>query len=368
MRIRSSAIVVAAFVAFMAAPARSVEPPRARPTLADVEDTIRRVMEHERIPGMVVGFANDSCTWVRAYGYSDLENHVDMRPDASFRLASVQKTMTAVAVLQLVEQGRLDLDAPIQTYVPYYPRKRWDVTARQLLSHLGGIPHYVDREREQHFKTHFTTRQAIAVFENFPLESEPGTTYHYSSYGYDLLGAAIEGASGTSYADYMREHVWHPARMEDTRMDDPLAIIPRRVCGYQIVDSAVVNSEFVDVSSRFAAGGTRGTVADLLKFMKALGNGTLLQPRGEALMRAPAHDRANRPVPYAMGWQIPPFRDRGEIVTNDGGQQETRTFILWSPRERFCMALAMNLEADVYGPIVTTLFGYLAGRALVIER
>jgi CubicO group peptidase (beta-lactamase class C family) len=325
-------------------------------------------MARERIPGLVVGFTLDTCTWVRAFGTADVENGTPMAPNSSFRLASVQKAMTAVAVLQLAERGQLDLDAPIQRYVPYFPRKPWPVTARRVLSHLGGIPHYVNRDVEQHIREHRSTRQAIDIFAGFDLIAEPGTRYSYSSYGYNLLGAAIEGASGLSYSEYMRTRVWAPAAMFDTRMDDPLGIVPGRVRGYQLVGDTLRNSEFIDVSSRFAAGGTRGTVPDLLRFMAALDGGRLLRDSTRAEMVRPAHTRDGHAVPYAMGWQIPPFRDRGSLVTNDGGQQETRTFILDDPDHHVRIALAMNLEADVYGPIVVELYRSLTGRTLVVER
>ncbi len=337
-------------------------------SLAAVERLIAETMRLESIPGLVVGFSKDGCRWVKAYGTADLENGTPMDTASMFRLASVQKTMTAVAVLQLAERGRLDLDAPIQRYVPYFPTKPWPITARELLGHLSGIPHYVDREREQHFTKHVGTREAIAVFQDFDLVAEPGTKYLYSSYGYNLLGAAIEGASGKGYADYLRDHVWAPAGMRDTRMDDPVALIPRRVRGYQRVDGAVTNAEFIDVSSRFAAGGTRGTVPDLLRFLEALGSDRLLTPASRALMWTPMTTRAGERVPYAMGWQIPPFTNRGSLVMNDGGQPETRTFILSVPDQHFAMALAMNLEADVYAPIVFKVVEAALGLRLVRER
>ncbi|HEV3486048.1 MAG TPA: alpha/beta fold hydrolase, partial [Vicinamibacterales bacterium] len=285
--------------------------------------------------------------------------------DSVFRLASVQKSMTAVAVLQLAEQGKLDLDADIQTYVPYYPRKPHRITARQLLSHLGGVPHYVHRDVEQHIKTHKTTREAVEIFANFDLIAEPGTRYSYSSYGYNLLGAAIEGASGMPYGEYMTRYVWRPAGMPDTRMDDPEELIPNRVRGYRRVDGQLKNSEFIDVSSRFAAGGTRGTVPDLLRFLRAILNHTLLSAKTTELMLTPARTRSGEEIPYALGWQIPPIENRGRIVFNDGGQQETRTNFFLDPASDFGMALAMNLEADIYFPVMARLWELVQGRPLV---
>ncbi len=300
------------------------------------EAAVLAEMQKSHIPGLTIGFVKDDYLWVKGFGTSDLENNTLATADSAYRYASVQKSMTAVAVLQLVEQGRMDLDAEIQTYVPYFPRKEHPVTVRQLLGHLGGIPHYVDRAKEQHIREHKTTREAIAIFESFPLAAEPGTKWVYSSYGYNLLGAAIEGASKQSYADYMRDHVWRPAGMAATRMDDPLALIPHRVRGYQLVDGELRNSEFIDISSRFAAGGTRGTVPDLLRFMKALNEGKLLSPQSIATMVTPMVTRGGGHTGfpgtegYAMGWNVMK-QPSGLVYVNDGGQQETRTFILNVP-------------------------------------
>ncbi|MFP5247571.1 MAG: serine hydrolase domain-containing protein, partial [Thermoanaerobaculia bacterium] len=239
---------------------------------------------------------------------------------------------------------------------------------RQLLSHLGGISHYVNRDLEQHIKTHKSTRESVAIFENFDLVAEPGTKYSYSSYGYNLLGAAIEGASKQSYGDYMRDHVFRPAGMLHTRLDDPVALIPYRVRGYRLADGVLQNSEFIDISSRFAAGGTRGTVGDLLRFMKALHTGKLLSPQSVQSMYTQAKTKSGEPVPYSLGWQIVPFENRESIVANDGGQQETRTFILLEPARNFGMAMAMNLEADVYGPVIFKLYELVNGRPLRLLR
>jgi CubicO group peptidase (beta-lactamase class C family) len=325
------------------------------------EEFVREQMEKNKIPGLTVGFIKDDYVWVKGFGYADVENKVPAKAESSYRLASVQKSMTAAAILQLVEQGKINLDAEVQTYVPYFPKKKFPITVRQLLYHLGGIPHYVNRDAEQHIKVHKTTREAIAIFENFDLVAEPGTKFSYSSYGYNLLGAVIEGASGQPYADYMREHVWGPLGMSGTRMDDPLDLIPDRVRGYQLINGALKNSEFIDVSSRFAAGGARGTVLDLLKFMRGLNDGKLLSQGSVALMYAPTKTRGGsisgfpKTAGYAMGWNLVPQKS-GLVVINDGGQQETRTFILNFPAKKFALAVAQNLERDDDGAIIFRLY------------
>jgi CubicO group peptidase (beta-lactamase class C family) len=325
------------------------------------EDFVRQQMEKDKIPGLTVGFIKDDFIWVKGFGYADLENKTLASADSAYRLASVQKSMTAAAILQLAEQGKINLDAEVQTYVPYFPKKKYPITVRQLLYHLSGLPHYVNRDVEQHIKEHKTTREAIAIFEGFDLIAEPGTKFSYSSYGYNLLGAVIEGASKQSYADYMREHVWQPLGMNNTRMDDPLDLIPNRVRGYQIIDGELKNSEFIDVSSRFAAGGARGTVTDLLRFMKGLNDGKILSPKSIELMYTPTRTRDGivsgfpKTAGYAMGWSLVPQSD-GLVVINDGGQQETRTFILNFPEKKFAIAIAQNLERDDYGELIFRLY------------
>jgi CubicO group peptidase (beta-lactamase class C family) len=332
-----------------------------RDKLRAFENFVRQQMEKNKVPGLTVGFIKDDYIWVKGFGFADLENKIPAKAESAYRFASVQKSMTAVAILQLAEQGKINLDAEVQTYVPYFPKKKYPITVRQLLYHLGGIPHYVNRDLEQHIKEHKTTREAIAIFENFDLIDEPGIKFSYSSYGYNLLGAVIEGASKQSYADYMREHIWQPLGMNDTRMDDPLDLIANRVRGYQIVNGELKNSEFVDVSSRFAAGGTRGTITDLLKFMKGLNDGKVLSPKSVDLMYAPMRTRDGnlsgfpKTAGYVMGWNLAPQSD-GLVVINDGGQQETRTFILNFPSKKFALAVAQNLESDDDGAIIFRLY------------
>jgi len=336
--------------------------------VADFGPFVVGQMAERRIPGLTIGFFKGDCTWIAAFGFSDLEARVPARIESAYRYASVQKSMTAAAVLALAEEHRIDLDAEIQSYVPYFPRKRWPVTVRQLLGHLGGIPHYVNRELEQHLTVHKSTREAVAIFADYDLVAEPGTKYSYSSYGYNLLGAAIEGATGKPYGDVMRERIWGPAGMTSVRLDDPLALIENRVRGYQLVQGELRNSEFIDVSSRFAAGGTRGTVPDLLRFLRAMADGKLLSPASLDLVYTSMTGRDGRPIGYSAGWLIPRVANRGRLVLNDGGQQETRTYILLDPDDRFGIAFAMNLEANVYGPIVLDLYRRIEGRPLEIQR
>ncbi len=330
------------------------------------DEFVARQMANEQTPGVTVGFMKDDFVWVKGYGYSDLENKVPAKAESAYRLASVTKSMTAVAILQLVEKGKINLDAEVQTYVPYFPKKPWPVTVRQVLGHLGGISHYKNAEQELHIKTPKSTRESIAIFENFDLVAEPGTRYNYSSYGYNLLGAVIESASGMPYGEYMRKNVWQPAGMNDTRMDDPLEVIPNRVRGYQLIDGKIRNSEFIDISSRFAAGGTRSTVPDLLKYAKAMMDGKLISNSSMELMSTSMATKAGRLTDYAMGWETTPFNGRYMLI-HSGGQQETRTLLYLMPARRMAFAAAINFENGNPGAYVERLFQLITGAPVTLD-
>lgn len=329
-------------------------------SLRAFETDVHRFMQKNKIPGLTIGFVKNDYVWVKGFGYGDVENKIPATADSAYRLASVQKTMTAVAILQLGEQGKVNLDADVRTYVPYFPQKTYPVTVRQLLGHLGGIRHYY--KSEEHFTTHKTTKQSIAIFAGSPLVVPPGTKFSFSSYGYDLLGAVIEGASHQSYADYMRTHIWEPLGMDNTHMDDRRVFIPNRVRGYQLINGQVKPSELIDVSSRFGSAGTRASVVDLLKFMNGLNEGKLLSRPSMDLLITPMKTQSGSisglspNAGYGMGWEVSRIKNT-RAAFHTGGQQETRTFVVNVPDEHLSIAFAMNLEdGKSDGPLVYELF------------
>ena len=319
-----------------------VEQPYEQAILA-FERFVSEQMAFDQTPGISVGFIKDDFTWARGFGFADLENSIPATPDSSYRMASITKTFTAFAVLQLAEAGKMDLEKEIHTYVPYFPQKKWPISVRQLLGHLGGIPHYVDRDKELHYKTHKKTREAIAIFQDYNLLAQPGTQYHYSSYGYNLLGAAIEEVTGQSYGEYIHQNIFGPLGMDDSRMDDPTVTIPNRVKGYRVMNGQVSPSEFVDMSSRFAAGGTRSTITDLLKYARGIMQGKLLAPQTWRKMLVPMATKEGILTGRGMSWSVRPRRGHFQL-SHGGSQAETKTYLLLFPLANFAVAIASNLE------------------------
>ncbi|MFM7485481.1 MAG: serine hydrolase domain-containing protein, partial [Cytophagales bacterium] len=154
----------------------------------------------------------------RGFGLADVENKLPVTPNTRFRINSVSKSLTSAALIKLSSENKLDLDAPIQKYIPSFPLKKYSFTTRQLAGHLDGIRDYhqndlSDLVRTEHYET---ATQAIKIFENDSLLCKPGSKGHYSKFGGNLIGAVIEGASGQNYLDYMQEHIWKPMAMMNT--------------------------------------------------------------------------------------------------------------------------------------------------------
>jgi CubicO group peptidase (beta-lactamase class C family) len=320
-----------------------------------------RVMKAQQMPGLSVAVVHGDFRWSRGFGFADLENQVPATAESSYRMASVTKPMTAVAVLRLADEGKIDLNADVQTYAPFFPRKKFPITIRQLLSHQGGISHYRNYFKEGRIKEPKTTREAVAIFAGFDLVNEPGTKFSYSSYGYNLLGVIVEEVSRQPFATYMTENVWKPLGMTSTLMDDPRAIIPHRVDGYALdPQRKLLRSEYVDVSSRFGGGGTRSTVGDMVRLMEGLAEGKVLKPETREQSWSMQATRDQRLTRYGLGFGLY-SRNGRYVIAHSGSQQETRTSLTYLPRAGLIVALASNFEDADLDPLEEKLIELFAG-------
>jgi len=314
--------------------------------LQKIEQLISSEMARASVPGVSLAIATDGkIQWAGGFGMADLENFVPMTANTRVRLASISKTITAVAVMQLVEKGKIDLDAPIRRYVPEFPEQQWPVTVRQVMTHTAGIRAY--RGTEMNSTTHYTdARSPMLVFSKDPVEFEPGTKYSYSTYGYTVLGAALETAAGQSMVDYFREHIFIPAGMDTIRDDSVHAIIPHRARGYQLRPNGVVeNCELSDTSNKIAGGGLISTASDLVKFALALHGGKLLKRETMDQMFSAAVLRDGTKAPYGLGFEL--REENGiRIVGHTGGQRGTQTYLVTIPSKGIAFAYMMNLEAS----------------------
>lgn len=316
---------------------------------AAVDHLLSTYISAHHVPGLSVAVVtNGRVAYLHGYGVADVENSVPATPDTVYRLASVSKPLTAVGTMRLVEKGRLNLDAPIQEYCPAFPKKPWTITTRELLSHQSGIRDYRDEAETRNTRHYNSIQEALSQFSKDPLDFEPGTRMHYTSYGYVALGCVLEGASGSDYKSFMRDAVFVPAGMTETMLDDVFAIVPHRAHGYQLTDGGqLLNAAFVDVSNKPPGSGINSSVRDMGAFLSALYDGRLVSAQTFAEMLVPSKTQDGKPTIYGLGFYRggPICEYRGLLEAGHGGdQQGVSTAMELLPSERFGVVLLCNLE------------------------
>jgi serine beta-lactamase-like protein LACTB, mitochondrial len=326
---------------------------RLSPTqLQSIRALIERMIAAHNVPGATFAIGlGGQVAWSEGFGYSDIENHVKALSETAYRTASIGKAMTATAAMELVEQHKLDLDVPIQTYCPRYPAKEWPITARDLISHTSGIRHYegpnVDAES---FNTHHYEHvsDALDQFKDDPLKQQPGEDMLYTTWGYVVLGCVVEGASHEEYRSFMRKAIFDPSGMAATRDDDPRAIIPNRARGYVFEDGELKNSRWSDMSSKMAAGGWVSTAPDLVRFMNAWMQGRLVSPPTMKLMLEPYKLRSGTIDNFGLGLFIDDYHGM-KAALYGGGTAQVSALIFFVPEKQLAIAGMFDLEG-IPGP------------------
>jgi CubicO group peptidase (beta-lactamase class C family) len=347
--------------------AQTIGPSELPPAKTDAIDTaVTAEMARQSIPGLTVAVGQAGVIrFSRGYGAADLENNVPAKSATVYRLASVSKPMTAVAVLQLAERGAIDLDTPVWKYVPAFPEKPWPVTVRQLLGHLGGVRRYREDE-PTNTRAYASTLDGLAFFKDDPLAVQPGTRFLYSTYGYNLLGAAVEMVAGKPYIDYLREHVFTPAGMTTTRVDAVGQIIPNRAQGYVLLASGEVNnSALADVSYKVPGGGLCATADDVARFGLALLGGDLLKKETLGQMLTSQKTASGSSTSYGLGLNVAAPSGKPREAWHTGGQERVSTLLYLQPDTGLVIVVLTNLEKASLTPFARRLADLLQAETTI---
>jgi serine beta-lactamase-like protein LACTB len=322
----------------------------------DADRMVPQFAEKSGAPGLSVSVGLcDRIIWSEGFGFADIEQQVRVDPAATkFRVGSVAKPMTAFALVTLVTQGRIDLDADVRRYVPGFPKKAHGFSVRQLAGHLAGIRHYVDDEAYN--RMHYTSvDEALAIFKDDALIAVPGTEWKYSSYGYNLLSAAIEGASGKPFLDYMADSVFLPLDMAATEPDRIDAVVRNRGRYYVRRDGQLFNEPEVDNSSKWASGGLLSTTDDLARFGLAHFDEGLVSPVMRSLLWTEQKTSDGVATGYGIGWRIVVDAEGNRWIGHGGGSIGGTSQFWLFPDDRLVIAMAANLTELDYGDILPRL-------------
>ncbi len=304
------------------------------------------------IPGIDIAVAiNGEIVWSEGFGFADLEHEVYVIPGKTrFRIGSVSKPITAAALGKLIDQGKLDLSQTVQTYVPYFPEKQYPITVKQVSGHIAGIRHY--RNEEFLMKDFFSTVESgISIFKDDSLLFKPGDKYSYSSYGYNLLSAVVEGVSGENFLDFMQKEVFNPLAMEYTVADLNDSIIVHRTSFYQTDDQGIIrNAPYVDNSYKWAGGGFISTTTDLVKFGTAhMTPGFLSEETLNEFTTSQVLSNG-KGTGYGVGWSIIDSEDLAGYGHGGGSVGGITSFSVY-PNEKMVVVILSNSSNTNFGSI-----------------
>lgn len=295
------------------------------PALPAQVDQLLRPVSAGKCPGVAIGVVRDGRPiLMKGYGLADVEKGLPITSATIFRIGSVTKSFTSLAVLQLVERGKLRLDDPLALYLPDFPRAG-EIRIRHLLSHTAGVPDFVSYEQAR----------------KLPLEFTPGTRINYSNTGYNVLGRIIEKVSGQKYAEYLRAHIFQPAGMTHSGYDTT-ADLPGRARGYLLDDKgAYLPIPPGDVAEAFAAGGLYSNIEDLVRWEEALEQGTLVKKQILDEASTPYQLADGRRTGYGFGFMT--GRQRGLREVGHGGDIDGfNAYLARYPDQHFAVIVLSN--------------------------
>ena len=306
--------------------------PDTRGTSSAVDAYLSGLAASNQFSGAVLVAKRGTVVLAKGYGLANVATNTPNTPETRFRLASVTKQFTSMAVMQLVAQGKLKLDSSVCAYVPQCPGGWQPITLKHLLTHTSGLPNFTDLGSYEATMAQPTTPEAlVARFRDLPLNSEPGSVYHYGNSGYVLLGYIVERVSGQSYAEYLRDHVFGPLGMANS--------------GYDVGDTHLaqgyaapgVPCSVLNATTLFSAGGLYSTVRDMYRWDQALYGSKLLPDDLRSQIFTPQVGN------YGFGWLI--LQHNGQrTVEHPGLMSGAATHIARLPDAGITVIVLSNLE------------------------
>lgn len=331
-----------------------------------IDDLISRYVDYRLFNGSALVADEGRTVFEKGYGFANMEWNIPNEPDTKFRLGSVTKQFTSMLVMQLVEQGKIKLDAKLTDYLPYYRKDTGDkITIHMLLTHTSGIPSYTNAS--DFFKTtalnYYSPDDFVKKFCSGDLEFTPGSQLVYNNSGYFILGAIIEHVTGKSYEEMLKQNIFDPLGMKNTGYDHFSTIIPKRAAGYEKSFDGYVNAPYLDMSLPYAAGSLYSTVEDLLIWDKALQTEKLLPKKYMDMIFKP-YEKFRGNSFYAYGWQIEK-KQMGDkeyaVISHGGGINGFNTINYMIPEKGIYIILLNSAPAASLSEMAEQIVNILSG-------
>ena len=331
-----------------------------------LDKLINAYTEYGKFNGSVLVANQGKVIFKKGYGMANMEWDIPNKSNTKHRLGSITKQFTAMLILQLAAENKLDLHAQISKYLPDYPKETGDkITIHHLLTHTSGIPNYTSFPDffQNESRNPYTPDEFVKKFEDKPLDFEPGEQFSYSNSGYFLLGVIIEKVTGKSYEQMLNEHIFSPLNMTDSGYDNHDDILKNRATGYEKNGNTFVNSKYLDMTIPYAAGSLYSTVEDLYKWDQALYTNTIL-PKDYMDMYFKPYITAFGNNSYAYGWGVgksPIGKSTDSIYTisHGGGINGFNTIISRAPSDKSLVVLLNNTGGAPLNEITRAIRGII---------
>lgn len=350
-----------AVIAFMATLAVSF----GQTKTAQLDELLNKYTEYGQFNGSILVADHGKVIYKKGFGKANMEWDIPNAPDTKFRLGSITKQFTSMLIMQLVAEGKLNLQATVSKYLPDYSKVNGDkITIHQLLTHTSGIPNYTSLPNffKNLSRNPYTPTEMLGMFADSVLDFTPGERFSYSNSGYILLGAIIEKATGKSYEAVLQEKIFDPLKMKNSGYDHHNTILKKRASGYEMKGSTPENAPYIDMSTPYAAGSLYSTVEDLYLWDQALYTEKLLPKKyrdmlfGKYIAGFGQH--------YGYGWSVGKMpvgntKDSTEIIGHGGGINGFNTLITRMPQEKSTIILLNNTGRAPLDAITVAIDGIL---------
>ena len=323
-----------------------------------IDNLIFDAIDSNNLPGLSISIMkNGEMVYSKGFGYADIESKTKIIPSSTkFRIGSFSKTLTASALMKLVEEKKLDLDESIHTYVPEFPKKNWDFSLRQMAGHLSGIRHY--RGSEMYInKNYSSVIEALDVFKDDPLLHKPESKYHYSTHAWTLISSAIEKASEVNFVEYMEKNVFEPLKMENTYAEKTDIDIQNKVTYYERDNSGkIIVATPVNNSWKWAGGGFISTTEDIINFLYSHSKSDYLSDESLNLLISPQKTVNGENTNYGIGWRTR-YGNIGEVlIGHTGGSIGGTTFAFMSIEYNVILVITSNISSASFGKLPNDIF------------
>ena len=330
-----------------------------------LDELLNLYTEYGQFNGSVLVVEKSEILYKKGFGLANMEWNIPNQPNTKHRLGSITKQFTSMLIMQLVQQGKLNLNDPISTYIPNYPKVSGSIiTIHHLLTHSSGTPNYTsfpgffkDVSRDP-----YTPEEFIKNFADSTLQFNPGERYSYSNSGYFLLGVIIEKVTGESYEQVLKKYITDPLKMYNTGYDHHGTILANRATGYEKRGSNYINAPYLDMSIPYAAGSLYSTVEDLYLWDQSLYTNQLLSKENMDLLFTKHIQTGRGHYGYGWGMGMRPIGNTSEsieVISHGGGINGFNTLITRIPSDKNMIVLFNNTGGAALNQINTAILGIL---------